>query len=39
LKALMAELRAEGKQAPYSDDEIDKMDVAAVRGALKLYGR
>ena len=37
LKAKMAYLRARGMEAPYKDDEIDKMDMEAVRAALNMY--
>jgi hypothetical protein len=39
LKAAMAELRAAGKQAPYTDDDIENMDLDAALTALKLHGR
>jgi len=35
LKALMNELRADGKQCKYSDEEIDKMDASTAKAALK----
>jgi|SRR6516165_5926213 hypothetical protein len=39
LKAAMAELRAASKKAPYTDDEIENMDLDAALAALNMHGR